>query len=244
MASTFNPLNFSRSDFEVALGGGRDYANAKDDIHDDITTLESDVDALTRSTESISDTLTALTGSFASHVDDNKDSFAEVKDLIERIIYKGSNNQIDLSGATVSLVPSDINVSMEYDGVLKFIKPSVTENDWTITISGFALAVGEYYKSTGDDIPSNAGEVVTMTFWNGPSGESGSDWIGYPVVNTDPIDQSVYSNVTTAVSNGDIVIKIDKNYTTNVWRHLVPTCALKPYDKAYSMPKFSPISGV
>lgn len=243
MATTFNPLEFNRADFTTALGGGRDYAAKQGGIDNDIASLKTRTTALEGTASDYNIHVIWANQWTGDHEADNKESFSSVKDILEQIIYKGSNNQIDLSGTTLSFSPSGIDdyVSIE-NGVITFIKPSASETDWEITVSGFTLATGGYYKCTGDDIPSDAGAVVDMLFWDGPKG-SPSDWLGYSVKNTDSMDVCYYE-VETAVSNGDIVITIDKDYVTNVWRHLVPTFAKKPYDKEWSLPKFDPLSGV
>jgi hypothetical protein len=243
MATTFNPLDFNRADFNTALGGGRDYAAKQGAIDSDIASLKT---SMTDATATINSILNDVQQHKASNVTSfNKvdDDFSSVKDILEQIIYKGSNNQIDLSGATLSFSPSGIDDYLSIDnGVITFIKPAASETDWEITVSGFTLATGGYYKCTGDDIPSDAGEVVDMQFWDGPKG-SPSDWLGVSVKNTDDMS-GFYYEVENAVSNGDIVITIDKDYVTNVWRHLVPTFAKELYDKEWSLPKFSPLSGV
>lgn len=242
MATTFNPNGYSRNDFKDALSGGMDYHNEKETLQRQINTLNTN-DAAQNGY--ITELQTALT----QHISSNEasftkvnNSFDEITDIFSQIIYKGSNNRLDLSGATMTLSPSGINVQIE-NGVIKFQKSSVTESDWVITLSGFALEAGEFYGSTGDDIPISAGNVVEMTLYNGPSGDSGTTWF-CKTVNTDVIGVTTAMALSSAVSNGDAVIVIDKDYHDTVRHILIPTAAKDVYDKSFSMPKFPAISEV
>lgn len=245
MASTFNPNEFTRSDFEMALDGGKKYWSDKVNIVDP---MASTVSAMSQTVAEISTSLETLTGNFDQHVYDNGVSFSEVntkinekfealRELIEEIIYKGSNNQLDLSNSTFSVVPSDVDVTFD-NGVITFTKASTTQDPWVITISGIAIEAGTYYMSTGDDLGTSRGMVMNLYDDNG-------DRVAGAIYNDEPMASCSFT-LSADVTDGSIQIGIQSGYwdPEQLPHRIVPTMAKYVYDKEFSMPKFSPLSGV
>ena len=249
MASTFNPNEFTRSDFEMALSGGKNYWSDKGNIVDP---LVSTVSAMSETVTNTALSLEILTSNFDQHVYDNGVSFSEVnakinekfealRELIEEIIYKGSNNQLDLSNSTFSVVPSDVDVTYD-NGVITFTKPSTTQDPWVITISGVAIEAGTYYMSTGDDLGTTHGMIQAMVM---NLYDDNDDRVAGPIYNNESMASCSFT-LSADVTDGSIQIDILSDYwdSEQIPRRIVPTMAKYVYDKEFSMPKFSPLSGV
>lgn len=242
MATTFNPLNYSRSDFEAALTGGKNYYEDKRGILDSLSTINGTVASLQESVGDISSDLALHKQSNDSNFSTVNSKISSIKDLLDQVIYKGSNNRIDLTGATVSTVSSDVTATLS-GGVLTFRKASVSSSDSSIVITGVAIEAGSYYVSTGDNLNSDD-EIVFMSILD----HSGTA-VGYPVCNTDDMtDHYVTIDTTMAPgetdTTGSIEITIDKDFSSHVYYKLIPVCAVDIYDKEFSTPKFSAITEV
>lgn len=236
MATTFNPNNYSRSQIEDALKGGMDYYGDKSGIDTALSAMETSIN-------DIGYTLTATGNELTRHEESSADTFnyiirkiAAIQDLFDQVIYKGSNNRLDLSSATITEVSSDITATLS-NGVLTVRKPSVTQADCSIVISGVKIEAGEYYICTGDDLDSED-QIFSMTIKD-HSGEA----IHYPVYNNDD-DMSIHYAEFPSMQSGEtdttgsIVIYINKDYYNHVYFHIIPTCAITPYDKSFSSPRF------
>jgi hypothetical protein len=243
MATTFNPHNYSRSDFEAALSGGKDYYEDKRGILDSLSTINGTVASLQKSVGDVSSDLALHKQSNDSNFSTVNSKISSIKDLLDQVIYKGSNNRIDLTGATISTVSSDVTASLS-GGILTFRKTSTTSSDSSIVITGVAIEAGSYYVSTGDNLNSDD-EIVSMSILD----HSGTA-VGYPVSNTDDMIDHYVTIAEMAPGEGEtdttgsIEITIDKDFSSHVYYRMIPVCAVDIYDKEFSTPKFSAITEV
>ena len=241
MATTFNPNGYNRTQIEQALQGGMYYAQERSDIN----TSLSEFDEFRVATQ---DAYLDLSGNLSEHKASNVTSFAtvdsqmeNVKDILFQIVYRGSNNRLDLTSATLT-VGAGATGSIE-NGVLTLRKTAVTDADVTITISGFKLDGGSgvsYYVNTGDDLNSE-NEIIEMHVYGDEVNNDRN-----PITITSNNDSMLYYNVSISsnINSGLIEIMIDKDYASSVYFHVIPTFAKKLYRKEFSMPYFKSIAEV
>ena len=161
-------------------------------------------------------------------------------DLLRQIIYKGSANKLHLENATLTVPEvTGLTASLE-NGIITVRKTAVTSEDVTITLTGIALAAGEYYLSTGDSLNSR-NEILSMLVY-----ENDGSYLT-TVSNTDDVSASHMAQISTAITSsgdGKLEIVIDKSYTSHVYFAVTPMFSETIFDKAFAMPYFKSLSEV
>jgi hypothetical protein len=158
-------------------------------------------------------------------------------DLFRQIIYKGSANKLHLEDATLTVPEVTGLTATLANGIITIRKTAATTEDVTITLTGIALAAGEYYLSTGDSLNSR-NEILSMLVYDD------NDSYLTVVANNDDIGQDHTINLSTAIEDGKLEFVIDKSYASHVYFTVTPMFSPELFDKAFVMPYFQSLSEV
>ena len=239
--STFCPNNYNKTQIAEALKRGYDSSSLISGVDTRVTSIEDwktntaapAISSLQSGVGTLSTSVTNLTRKV-----DNND--ADIIDILNQIVWKGSINVLDLSSSelTIDTQSDDFEATIK-NGVIIAKKRATTSVDMQFTLDNLVIDAGDYYACIGDNLGSSS-NIYQMAIYDD------NDTIIALFSNNDGSSVSDRGlTISNNITDGKIVFTLDKNYASNTYFQTIPIISeTNNFDKDFIMPYFKPLAEV